>query len=542
MDVIQVHQFAPSRSRRRDLRVHGKHREEAGVSGSLLMGIDVGTFSSKGVLCAVTGEVLAEHQMEHGLSVPRAGWAEHDADAVWWHDLCAISRALLSRANAAADDVAAIAVSALGADLVPLDAQGRALRPAILYGIDTRSGQEIADLNARFGAGDMANLSGMSLTSQAVGPKILWLRRNEPDILAQTAYLCSASSFLVYRLCSAYVLDYHTASFFNPLFDIRALAWSDRYAGAIVGDIALPRLSWPGEVIGAVTPEAALETGLRPGTPVTTGTMDIVSEALSVGVLHPGDLMIMYGTTTCLVLVLPEMAPSETMWLTPYGLPGLYALAGGMATTGAVTRWFRDHFAQQDMAIQSAGGPDAYAALTAEAAAIPPGSEGLVMLPYFSGERTPLHDPDARGVIAGLSLAHGRGHLYRAILEATAYGVAHNLATMRAAGAVPQRVVAVGGGAKSDLLLQIVSDVAGIEQELPAQTIGASYGDAFLAGLATGLVRLSDLPATWVHTARRFVPDPARHAHYEDYYRVYRDLYRHTADDVHTLARLGPRW
>ena len=191
------------------------------------------------------------------------------------------------------------------------------------------------------------------------------------------------------------------------------------------------------------------------------------------------------------------------------------------------------------MAAQASGGPNAYAALTAEAATVPPGSEGLVILPYFSGERTPLNDPQARGVIAGLSLAHTRGHLYRAIQEATAYGIAHNVEAMRASGVAPARVVAVGGGAKSDLLLQTVSDVTGLEQELPAQTVGASYGDAALAGLATGRLSLSELRASWVRIVRRFAPDAARRALYQAYYRVYRDLYPHTREDVHALARLG---
>ncbi len=510
------------------------------MAGQLLMGIDVGTYGSKGVLCSTESEILAEHQMEHGLSVLRPGWAEHDADGVWWHDVCTISRALMDKADVVGDDVSAIAVSGLGPDVVPLDARGRALRPAILYGIDVRSAQEITDLNDRFGADAMADLGGMYLTSQAIGPKILWLRRNEPNVFAKTRYLCSASSFLVYRLSGEYVLDQHSASLFNPLYDIHNLTWSDRYADAIVGDISLPRLAWCGEVVGQVTPKAAEETGLQPGTPITAGAIDAISEAISVGVIQPGDLMMMYGTTTFFVLILDELvAPDETIWHTPYAFPGLYDFEAGMATTGALTRWFRDNFAQQEMAAQRTGGANAYAVLTSEAESVSPGCEGLVILPYFSGERTPLNDPQARGVIAGLSLAHGRGHLYRAILEAMAYGAAHNMEAMRAAGAKPRRAIAVGGGTRSELLLQIVSDVTGIEQELPAQTIGASYGDAFLAGLATGRLSLSDLESEWVSIARHFVPDPDRHALYQDYYRVYRDLYPHTTVDIHTLARLG---
>jgi xylulokinase len=509
------------------------------MAGQLLMGIDVGTFGSKGVLCTAGGEILAQHQIEHGLSIPRPGWAEHDADAVWWHDVCAISHALLDGARVTGHDIAALAVSALGADLVPLDAQGRALRPAILYGIDARAGQEIADLNARFGAAEMAELAGMALSAQSIGPKILWLRRNEPHVYARTRYLCTASSFLVYRLSDAYVLDMLTAAYYNPLFDIHKLAWSDRYAEPIVGSVPLPRLAWPGETVGEITPLAAQETGLRSGTPVTAGTIDVFPEAISVGTLDPGDLMIVYGTTTCLALILDKIAPSDTMWMSPYVFPGLYCLLAGMATTGAVTRWFRDHFARQEMAAEAAGGPNAYAALTAEASAVPPGSEGLVVLPYFSGERTPLNDPDARGVIAGLTLAHARGHIYRAILEATAYGVLHNLEVMRAGGANPRRAIAAGGGAKSDLLVQIVSDVTGIEQELPAQTIGAAYGDAFLAGLATGLVSRSTLESQWVRIVRRFMPNPVRRERYKRYYAIYRSLYRHAIEDLHALAQLG---
>jgi xylulokinase len=431
-------------------------------------------------------------------------------------------------------------VSGLGPDVVPLDAKGRALRPAILYGIDVRSTQEIADLNDQFGADAMAEMGGMYLTSQAIGPKIMWIRRNAPDVFAKTRYLCSASSFLVYRLSGEYVLDQHSASLFNPLFDMHSLSWSDRYADPIVGDIPLPGLAWPGEAVGEVTPQAAKQTGLRPGTPVTAGTIDAISEAISVGVMQPGDLMMMYGTTTFFILILDEMvAPDVTLWHTPYAFPGLYDFEAGMATTGALTRWFRDNFARQELAAERAGGPNAYAILTKEAEAVPPGCEGLIILPYFSGERTPLNDPQARGVIAGLSLAHGRGHLYRAILEAIAFGVAHNMEAMQAAGARPQRAVAVGGGAKSELLLQTVTDITGIEQELPAQTIGASYGDAFLAGLATGLVPMENLMSEWVRIARHFVPDAERGQAYRDYYRVYRDLYPHTRDDIHALANLG---
>ena len=229
--------------------------------------------------------------------------------------------------------------------------------------------------------------------------------------------------------------------------------------------------------------------------------------------VQPGDLMMMYGTTTFFVLVLDRPLPaSRPVWNTPYILPGLHNLEFGTATTGAFTRWFRDNFARPEPGRQAAGGPEAYSVLTAEAARVPPGSQGLVILPYLSGERSPLHDPDARGVVVGLSLAHGRGHLYRAVLEATAYAVAHNLEAMHAAGGIARRAVAVGGGARSD-------SAAADRQRCDRRRAGGAGSDhrrvvwRRLPGRACHrLLELPALKADWVRIARHVTPDPARYA------------------------------
>ncbi len=509
------------------------------MPGDLLLGVDIGTYSSKGVLCTPSGDVLATETIEHGLSLPRPGWVEHDADAVWWGDFVALCRRLLGDRFRGVD-VGGVAVSAIGACLLPVDRDGRPLRPGILYGIDTRATAEIAWLNEAFGEGPLFALGGMALTSQAIGPKILWLRRHEPENYDRAHKLLSASSYLVLRLTGEFVMDRHTASYYNPLVDVRALEWDPRFAGPIVEAEKLPRLLWSTEVAGGVSPRAAAETGLVAGTPVTAGTIDAAAEAVSVGVVTPGDMMVMYGTTLFFIHVTERPVPDPRMWATGFCLPGLYDIAGGMSTAGALTRWFRDAFAPQEVAAEALGGPNAYAALAAEAEGVPAGAEGLVCLPYFAGERTPINDPDARGVYAGLTLSHTRAHLYRASLEGTAYGVRHNLETMAAMGAPPRRLVAVGGGAKNPLWLQIVSDAAGPPQAVPERTIGASYGDAFLAGLATGLVPdLGVLARDWVRIETTLEPrETARHT-YDAYYRIYRHLYDVARDDLHELARLG---
>jgi xylulokinase len=231
--------------------------------------------------------------------------------------------------------------------------------------------------------------------------------------------------------------------------------------------------------------------------------------------------MLMYGTTMFLVATVAEPVTSPSMWGTVGAFEGTRSLAGGMATSGAVTSWLRELF-----------GSPSYDELLAEATLAGVGAGGLLLLPYFAGERTPLQDPQARGVIAGLSLSHTRGHLYRAALEATAYGVRHNVEVMREAGAAPSRVVAVGGGTQGGLWTQIVSDTTGLEQVVPTVTVGASYGAAYLAARLLGPAEIGD----WNPAATRVVPDPAAAAEYDELYHLYRSLYPATRDIAHELA------
>ncbi len=496
----------------------------------LLLGIDVGTYSSKGVLVEADGTVLKSHVVEHTMDIPRPGWAEQDADAVWWGDVLKICRALLDGSPYSGDDVGGVALSAIGPCMLPLNAEGKPLRPGILYGVDTRASAEIEWLNHRLGEDAIYEFSGMTLSSQAIGPKILWFKNNEPELWKQTAHIATASSYLIYKMTGEKVIDRHTASHFMPLVDIKALEWSDRFAADIVSLDKLPKMAWSDEIAGRVSKAGAAETGLRPGTPVAVGAVDALSEGVSVGVTQPGDLMIMYGSTAFFILVLDKPAPDRRMWTVGGAFAGQYNLAAGMATTGSLTRWFRDELAA-DLPEESA-----YKTLFAEAETVAPGAKGLLMLPYFSGERTPINDPNARGVIAGLTLSHKRKHLFRAVLESVAYGIRHNIDTFRSIGADVKRVVAVGGGTQSKAWLQIVSDVAGIPQIVPELTIGASYGDAFLAGLAAGILHPNDLN-TWVKPGLEITPNVTSQQQYEALYADYLQLYEQTSGIVHRLAK-----
>jgi xylulokinase len=490
------------------------------VSTELLLGIDIGTSSSKGVLVTPRGEIVARAATPHETSNPRQGWFEHDAERIWWADF----HTLVGRLRAEVPDarVAALGVSGIGPCLLPADADGAPLRPAILYGVDSRAGPQIAELDAALGADQIRECGGSALTSQAVGPKLLWLRQVEPSVYARTRMVFMASSYLIHRLTGRYVLDHHSASQCNPMYDLAAQRWKPDWCEFIAPGLPLPELAWPSEVVGVISDEGAALSGLAEGTPVTAGTIDAWAEATSVGVRDPGDLMLMYGTTMFMVQVVDGVARRPGLWSTTGVWPGSYCLAASLTTSGAVTEWLRK--------LTSSDFPT----LLDEAGRATPGANGLLLLPHFEGARTPVFDPDARGMIAGLTLAHTRGDLYRAALEAIAFGVRHNIEAMvDAESGASLRLVAVGGGTQGGLWTQIVTDVTGLEQRLPAETIGACFGDALLAGVASGAVLDAQ---QWNRDGDTVRPDPALRRLYDERYNEYRELYDATRDTAHRLA------
>ncbi|KHL13184.1 xylulokinase [Mumia flava] len=482
------------------------------------LGVDIGTSSSKGVLVDRDGRILATATREHAVDRPRVGHVEMDGE-VWWDEAVAIVRDLLSAAPDAS--VESVGVSGMGPCVLLADEHDVPVRPAILYGVDTRASAQIARLDDELGADAVLRRGGSALTSQAAGPKIAWVAEHEPEAYARARRLFMPSSWLVRRLTGAYVLDHHSASQASPLYDTDALAWHEPWAHHVAPGIALPRLVWPSDVVGTVSPEASAATGLPAGVPVVAGTIDAWSEAVSVDAQNVGDLMLMYGTTMFLINTLADRVTTPSMWGPVGAFPGTRCLAGGMATSGAITSWLRDLV-----------GGTPYPQLVAEAEASGLGAHGLLMLPYFAGERTPILDPDARGLVAGLTLSHTRGDLYRAALEATAYGVRHNVETILDAGGDVRRVVAVGGGTQGALWTQIVTDVTGLDQVVPRQTIGASYGAAYLAACATGEADI----ATWNPPETVLRPDPARHEEYSTLFALYRDAYPATRELTHRLA------
>lgn len=489
----------------------------------LLLGVDIGTASSKAVLVTPSGEVVARSVCKHAVTLPHPGWVEHDAESVWWADFRALCAELVPVAR---DGIAAVGISGIGPCVVPCTAADEPLRPAILYGVDTRAMAEAEELTQLFGEGTVRARCGSSLTSQALGPKLMWLKRHEPQVWQLMRRWHMASSFLVARLTGEWVLDHHSASQCDPFYDLERCCWAKDWLELVLPDLNLPRLAWAGEVVGTVTGRASATTGLRKGTPVVAGTIDAWAEAVSVDVRQVGDLMLMYGSTMFLVAVSDRWSPEKTMWTTRATSPGSLTLAAGLATSGSLLDWFRGII-----------GDVGYDEIVDEAMSTPPGSSGLLVLPYFAGERTPIFDPKARGAILGLTLAHTRGHVFRALIEGIAYGVRHNLEALT--GLAISRIRAVGGGTGNDLWLQAVSDVCGVSQGVPEETVGASFGDARLAGEGIGLV---DESASWMRLKTTVEPNQELHDLYSELYGHYRQLYPVTRDIAHALADIQVRF
>jgi xylulokinase len=492
----------------------------------LVVGLDIGTSSTKAVAADADGVVHAQVIANHDVLLPAPGFVEQDAEAVWWREACSVLRELSERLSAGGHHVVALAVSGLGPCVLLCDDEMRPLHNAILYGIDTRAGAQIDRLNRELGEDAILARSGSRLTSQAAGAKLAWLRDNDPEIWSRAAGFYTASSFLIGRLTGDYLLDHHSASQFNPLYDLTSGGWSVDWAESLLGGLPLPQLVWSDEICGTLHELGAAATGLPEGTPILGGAIDAWAEAHSVGVRSFGDLLLTYGSTMFLIAPVPRGEGHRGLWRTAGVSRESQTLAAGMATSGLLTTWLSELTRRP---IEE---------LAAQAAEVAPGADDLLLLPYFSGERSPLFDPGARGVALGLQLSHGPAHLMRAIYEATAFSVRHVLTEFDCVAiadtpAPSWRITAAGGGTRSQLWTQIVSDVTGRSQRIPEQAVGASYGDALLAAAAIGMV---DDGTDWTNVAEIVEPRSEFGDIYNRRYATYLELYPATRGLLDELA------
>jgi xylulokinase len=465
-----------------------------------LLGIDVGTTGVRAGIFDEQGSLLAEASEPCPHSAPAAGRAEANADD-WWTAVRGVCARLADRESLARVD--AVAVTGQAPTAVLVDGAGQPLRPAILW-LDVRADAEARALDATLGPGRAEALGGNRMHAYYLGPKLAWLRAHEPETLDRAAFVLQSHAFIALRLTGEAACDASTAMLCSPLFDAHAGRWSDEGARAVgVATSMLPRITRAHDVLGAVTREGAAATGLPEGTPVVAGGGDFAASALGAGVVDEGRACLMLGTAGNLLM--PTDAPRFDSRLINSHHVGCDRWLGlGGTLCGAALEWFRRAFA--------AGVP--WETLEAEAQAVEP-AEGLIVLPYLQGERTPVWDEGARGCFFGLDLAQGRGHLYRALLEGIALGFRHCMAVAEEHGVRFAEVVAANGAGRSALLRQTLADALGVPVTWSSDGGGTLAGAAILAGLGAGVIESAGTATVGAWRPRatvRHEPDPRAHA------------------------------
>lgn len=484
-----------------------------------LIGIDVGTGGTRALLIDPTGKVHGSVVREHvAFRSPQPGWAEQDPDDWWQVAVHAIST-LLQKTSTAPGEIAAIALSGQMHGAVLLDAAGKVLRPAIIW-CDQRTAAEAAWLTERLGAERIIALTSNPALTNFTITKLLWVRKHEPEIWQNFCSFLLPKDYVRFRLTGEKVIDVAEASG-TLLLDVAHRRWSSEMLAATdLPPSILPSLHESHEIVGTITAEAALLTGLRAGTPVVAGAGDQAAGALGMGIVRPGDVSATIGTSGVVFAATdqPFLDPRGRLHTFCHAIPERWHVMGVTQAAGLSLRWFRDVFSDQD--------PEAYIHLGESAATIPAGADGLLWAPYLMGERTPHLDPEARGALVGLTPTHGSGHIVRAILEGVAFSLKDTLTIFEEIG-VPARAIRLGGGgARSPVWRQIQADVYGQPVEIVAAEEGAAYGAALLAGVGATIWPSVDAACdSVVEVAHRIAPQTAASSTLQRMYGVYRQLY-----------------
>lgn len=500
------------------------------------LGVDIGTSGAKALLVDSSGVVIGEGAADYPLSTPKPLWAEQNP-LDWWNGFVAAVRLAL-RAAPKGTRVAAIGLTGQMHGLTLLDRQGQPLRPAILWN-DQRTAAQCAELTQRVGAGRVLEITGNPVLPGFTAPKLLWVRQFEPEIWRQIDKILLPKDYVRFRLTGACCGDVADASG-TSLFNVAKRAWSDEMLAASEVEARwMPTVTESPVVSARVSAEAATETGLEAGTPVVAGAGDQAAQAVGSGILRDGDVSVTLGTSGVVFAATDQyrVEPQGRLHAFCHAAPGRWHLMGVMLSAGGSLRWYRDALCADEVAEAKRRGVDVYDLLSANAAAVEPGCEGLLYLPYLSGERTPHPDPLARGVFFGMTLRHAKPYLTRAVFEGVTFGLRDSLELIRALGAAPRQVRASGGGARSGFWRQLLADILDVEIAPLRHEHGAAYGAALLAAVGAGAFRsVEDACAACVQTGASHQPDESRRATYEESYCRYRALYPALRDEFAKLT------
>jgi sugar (pentulose or hexulose) kinase len=510
-----------------------------------VIGVDIGTQSTKAVLVSTKGQILAQCTQAYQLETPKPLWAQQWPDA-WLDAVEQCISGVMQQSGVAPKVVQSLCVSSLyGGSGIPVDAAGKALYPCLIW-MDRRANDEVTWVKENVDLERLFDITGNGVDSYYGYTKMLWLREHEPQVWAQTRYFLPPNSYVNARLTGEVAVDHSSAGNIGGVYDVKERRWSDE-ALAMLG---IPRRMMPNrlvqssDVVGALLPDWATRLGLQAGTPVVAGGVDAAVATLAAGAAQPGNHVAMMGTSMCWGTIRPTVDARHGLISMPHvfnGAQDLYVFGGAIAAGASVT-WFRETFCQAEIAAGKAQGVDPHSLLEKDAAPLPPGSDGLLFLPYMMGERSPVWDAQASGCFIGLGLHHGRPNLYRAVLEGVTFALRHNIEVgVKGVGALDERLVVVGGASHSDLWMQIIADVTGRPVFTLNKDVEASLGAALLAAYGVGLIDSHAVRQGWVTCVPRTTPNREAHAMYSDLFAQYVDLYPALKPAMHRLRATGRR-
>lgn len=491
---------------------------------SLLLGIDIGTSNIKAVVATAEGDVLAEAHAAYDTQFPQPGWAEQNPED-WWTGTVSAVRQALAQAGADPARIAGIGVSGQGCAVTLLDDLGVVIRPAVIW-MDARSEPQCEALR-RCCADHILQRNGKSPAPYNADPVLMWLNEHEPQSVARAQVSLTTTAYLNFRLTGEQVMNISDASILFA-FDLAVQDWSD----SLIAAFGLPRHLYPRvapcqQVIGSLQADAAAALGLPGGIPVVAGGEDTSSAGLAIGVVYPGQALLSLGTAGTLYVVQDKPHVSPELLAFAHVLNGKTLLGGSMVAVGGALKWCRDLFGEHL----------SFDDLTALAATVDPGADRLLFLPYLSGELQPINDGHARGVLLGLTMSTTRAHVVRAVMEGTAFAIAHNASRAAAVGTPITELRAVGGPTRSPLWCQMIADASGYPVSVLRENVGAPLGNIWLAGAGVGLI--PDPAAVAIAkagTPHMYTPRPAYRRRYQQLFEVYAGLYPQLAA---SFAALG---
>lgn len=502
-----------------------------------LLGIDIGTSACKLTVFDIQGNVVASASRPYKVRYLRVGWAEQDADE-WWKAVCSSLKEIWESGKVSPSEIAGIGVDGQSWSALAVSKEGQVLRPVMIW-FDRRAQAQVKWMEEAIGKDRIIALSGNPLDPAYITPKMLWIKENEPQVYQRTYKFLQSNAFIVYRLTGNFTQDksqgygFHFFNIAKGCYDVELC----RDMGLDIEKVA--DVCECSEVVGKVTKEAAMQTGLVEGTPVVAGGLDAAASTLGAGVIEPGQTQEQGGQAGGMSIFLSKPIIEPRLILGYHVIPGSWLLQGGTVGGGGALKWFKEQLGYEETEIAQKRGISPYKVIDDEVSSIKPGSGGVVFLPYMSGERSPIWNPNARGVFFGLSYDKTKAHMARAVMEGCAFALRHNIEVAEEAGAAVNRLISVGGSANSDVWMQIKADVTGKEIVVPYSDDATALGAALLAGVGTGVYEdFKEAVRRTVRVRKIYTPNPDNFRVYGDLYSVYREIYDKLESTYDRLAQI----